>query len=189
MGRDRAIRTEMKIQNDNQAPVPLLAGNDNTNYKNVLLDLIASKGNMNEGNPNMTQVINQNQALDRMQQINSALLSHEESIQVESEVSDFVGSPLESHIHTIGKMDDLMGQIPIKSKNNGDLKKVALNDFNRRMPDTEFEHNQDDIKSCDAKRASGLPAVFSASNNEWDDDRIKEFEAHLVTKRLAEEVH
>jgi len=42
-GRDRAIRTEMKLQ-DNQTHLPLFAGNDNANYKNVLLDLIASKG-------------------------------------------------------------------------------------------------------------------------------------------------
>lgn len=80
VGRDRAIRTEMKIQNDNQMPVPLLAGNDNTNYKNVLLDLIASKGNMNEGSPMLPQVMNQNQGLDRINHINAALLSHEESI-------------------------------------------------------------------------------------------------------------
>jgi hypothetical protein len=39
----------------------------------------------------------------------------------------------------------------------------------------------------DAKRNSGLHAVFSASNNEWNDERVKEFEAHIVTKRLNEE--
>jgi hypothetical protein len=179
----------MKIQNDNQTPVPLL-GNDNGNYKNVLLDLIASKGNMNEGNSNLTQLItNPNGAIEHMQEINSVLLSHEESIKVESEVSDFVGSPVEEHMHTIGKMDDFVGQIPIKSKNNGDLNKIALNDFSRRIPGSQFDPNDDDINNCDAKRASGLPAVFSASNNEWDDERIKQFEAHLVTKRLAEEPH
>jgi hypothetical protein len=90
-------------------PVPLLAGNDNTNYKNVLLDLIASKGNMNELSPMMPLVMNQNQALDRVNHVNAALLSHEESIKVESEVSDFIGSPLDHQMHTLGKIDDMMG--------------------------------------------------------------------------------
>jgi len=53
--------------------------------------------------------------------MNSALLSHEESIKVESEVSDFVGSPVENHLHTLGKIDAMVVQIPSKSKNNGDL--------------------------------------------------------------------
>jgi hypothetical protein len=39
----------MKTEHDNQTPVPLYTDGD-ANYKNVLLDLIASKGNVNEEN-------------------------------------------------------------------------------------------------------------------------------------------